>query len=281
MDVEMKEANSRRRRGGGGAARVPSGSAARRSDPYARDASQRRQVSGSIIYPPPEISIKGSSGPTWVVVANLLHGTTADDIKLTFSTFGPIVEVKTRAPASANHPSIAYELAFERPEDAETAVSKFNGALADGRILQVFIKKPEQPKPTASQFTRAAAQAAAQRPRDAAGNLVPVPGPAVPTGPASMRNKKGTADLLDPRAQAQSKAAGKKQQAPAPAVKSLKDRLPEPLLNRLLTPAQAKKVQAEEARKKAIANMPALQKRISVPLAERLAKQAGTPKSDV
>ncbi|SPO42182.1 uncharacterized protein PSFLO_07665 [Pseudozyma flocculosa] len=340
MDVEMRDAPRRSSRRGAGAKAAQN--APRRSDPYARDAKQRpaararydqelldpqepaQYATTGMSYPPPQLNIKGSSGPTWVVVSNLAIGTSAEDIELTFGSFGRVTDVKTRNPPGANHPSVSYEVAFEHRHEADLAVEKFHGALADGRVLSVSIKKPDPPRDPYSQFSRAAAQAIAQRPRERAPNMIPVPQPApapipaaVPTGPAAMRSK-GTAkvaDLLDPRAKkpaaagagGSAKAAHKAAQAKAAApVKSLKDRIPEPLVNRLLTPAQAQKLRAAEARQKAKAEAQAkalalaggkkakaggkaatpggaanLQSRISVPLAQRLAKQAGTPKSDL
>lgn len=46
--------------------------AARRAAPYARE--EPRAAAS--------LSIKGSSGPTWVLVANLVKGTTPDDVKV-------------------------------------------------------------------------------------------------------------------------------------------------------------------------------------------------------
>ena len=281
-------------------------------------------------YPPPELNIRGSSGPTWIVVSNLVVGTSNEDVRLTFSAFGRVDEVKQRPSPSANHPTVSFEVAFDRREDAEQAVDKFNGALADGRILQVSIKKAEVPRDAYSQFNRAAAQAAAQRPREkGSANLIPVPAPlpytptpapavtaAIPTGPASMRSRAHTAQLVDSRAKksnlpsAQRGATANKPNAKATTTaaiptgpkkaaataaakpKPLAQRIPEPLANRLLTPQQAQKLRSEEAKKKArdearaqaikaTGKHTALGKRLGgLPLAQRLVQQAGTPKSD-
>ncbi|EST09351.1 RNA recognition motif domain protein [Kalmanozyma brasiliensis GHG001] len=308
MDVNMRDANRR----GGGRRNGPSDArAARRSDPYARDSrarpnaaaanqsyrgqngshstsAQPAQSQSGMSYPPPELSIRGSSGPTWIVVSNLIAGTSNEDVRLTFGAFGRVEEVKQRPAPSANHPTVGFEVAFERKEDAENAADKFNGALADGRILQVTVKKPETPRDAYSQFNRATAQAVAQRPREKAANMISVPAPlpytpapvpavpaAIPTGPASMRSRVQTAALVEPRARKSNNAAaaannnrkgGKAANAPAVPTgpkkasvtgvaaakpKPLAQRIPEPLANRLLTQEQARKVRAEEAKKKA------------------------------
>ncbi|PWZ00026.1 hypothetical protein BCV70DRAFT_211653 [Testicularia cyperi] len=237
----------------GGRRGASGGRAARRSDPYARDTrargagaapplpqqqQQQQQYQGSqydasgMSYPPPEFSIRGTSGPTWIVVSNLVMGTSNEDVRLTFGAFGKVEDVKQRPAPSSNHPTVSFEVAFDRKEDAEMAVSKFNGALADGRILQVSIKKPDVPRDAYSQFSRATAQAVAQRPRErgpssatgaatgAATNMIPAPAPlpytpapaaavaaAIPTAPASMRTRARAAELLEPRARKNGSAA--------------------------------------------------------------------------
>ncbi|EPQ26653.1 uncharacterized protein PFL1_05633 [Pseudozyma flocculosa PF-1] len=257
MDVEMRDAPRRSSRRGAGAKAAQN--APRRSDPYARDAKQRpaararydqelldpqepaQYATTGMSYPPPQLNIKGSSGPTWVVVSNLAIGTSAEDIELTFGSFGRVTDVKTRNPPGANHPSVSYEVAFEHRHEADLAVEKFHGALADGRVLSVSIKKPDPPRDPYSQFSRAAAQAIAQRPRERAPNMIP----AQKLRAAEARQKA----KAEAQAKALALAGGKKAKAGGKAA----------------TPGGA-------------AN---LQSRISVPLAQRLAKQAGTPKSDL
>lgn len=240
MDVPMQDAN---RRGGGRRNGPANARAARRSDPYARDSRARpsaaaardqnnaqpaQSQAGMSSYPPPEFNIRGSSGPTWIVVSNLVAGTSNEDVRLTFGMFGRVEEVKQRPPPSANHPTVSFEVAFDKREDAETAAEKFNGALADGRILQVSIKKPDTPRDAYSQFNRAAAQAIAQRPREKAANLIPAPAAlpytptpaaavtaAIPTGPASMRSRANTARLVEPRAKQSNGATGAQKNAGA------------------------------------------------------------------
>lgn len=243
----MRDANRR----GGGRRNGPSDArASRRSDPYARDSrarpnasahqsyrdqngansasAQSAQAQAGMSYPPPELNIRGSSGPTWIVVSNLVAGTSNEDVRLTFGAFGRVEEVKQRPAPSASHPTVGFEVAFERREDAENAADKFNGALADGRILQVTVKKPETPRDVYSQFNRATAQAVAQRPREKAANMIPAPAAlpytptpvpavpaAIPTGPASMRSRAQTAALVEPRARKSNGAAPNQRNAAA------------------------------------------------------------------
>ncbi|SPO42312.1 uncharacterized protein PSFLO_07795 [Pseudozyma flocculosa] len=243
MDVEMRDAPRRSSRRGAGAKAAQN--APRRSDPYARDAKQRpaaRARYDQELLDPQEPAQYATTGMSYPPPQLNIKGS-SEDIELTFGSFGRVTDVKTRNPPGANHPSVSYEVAFEHRHEADLAVEKFHGA---------------------SQ-TPAAAGAGGS-------------------------------------AKAAHKAAQAKAAAP---VKSLKDRIPEPLVNRLLTPAQAQKLRAAEARQKAKAEAQAkalalaggkkakaggkaatpgaanLQSRISVPLAQRLAKQAGTPKSDL
>lgn len=258
-------------------------------------------------YPPPELNIRGSSGPTWVVVSNLVLGTSVEDVRLTFGTFGKVEDVKQRSSPSAASSTVGFEVAFSQRQDAQTAVDKFNGALADGRILSVTIKKPDVARDPKSQFERATAQAVAQRPRGH--NLIQAPGPvpytpapaaaaAIPTAPASLKSRARAAELIEPRARKSNAAStpnnkASQQLGAAKTTATLAQRVT-PLANRLLTPAQAQKQQAEEAAKKAKADAKAkalaatgkttvLGKRLGgLPLAQRLLQQdAGTtPKSD-
>lgn len=96
--------------------------ASRRSAPYSR-----------------EVSIKGSSapGPTRVLVANLVKGTSPDDVRLTFEPLGRLVYVRHYAMPNLASNAVAFEVAFEKQGDAATACQKYDGVMADGRVLQV------------------------------------------------------------------------------------------------------------------------------------------------
>ena len=130
MDVPMRDARRGGRKGASNAR------ASRRSDPYARDtrtrpnapAAQRdaaleaptpSTVQTGMSYPPPELSIRGSSGPTWIIVSNLVVGTSTEDVRLTFSSFGRVEEVKQRPAPSANHPTVSFEVACKASKTAE------------------------------------------------------------------------------------------------------------------------------------------------------------------
>ncbi|KAJ9474556.1 ER lumen protein-retaining receptor [Pseudozyma hubeiensis] len=299
MDVPMQDAN---RRGGGGRRNGPANArAARRSDPYARDSrarpnaaaaaaaaprDQNSAASAGTSYAPPELSIRGSSGPTWIVVSNLVAGTSLEDVRLTFGMFGRVEEVKQRPPPSANHPTVSFEVAFDKRENAESAAEKFNGALADGRILQVSIKKPETPRDAYSQFNRATAQAVAQRPREKAANLIPAPAAlpytptpaaavtaAIPTGPASMRSRANTARLVEPRAKQSNVAAGAQKNAPAIGKASAANNNTGKNKNGKVANAAAVPAGPKKATGAAAAKPQSLAQRIPEPLANRLLTQ--------
>lgn len=113
-------------------------SGAQRSAPYEREvrAGQHADVQRSV-------SIKGASGPTWVVVANLVKGTSLEDVRLTFDPIGHVVEVRGyRLPNLASN-AVAFQVAFEQRSDALAACRKFDGVLADGRVLQVTMQGSE------------------------------------------------------------------------------------------------------------------------------------------
>ncbi|KAE8221919.1 hypothetical protein CF319_g4802 [Tilletia indica] len=173
-------------------------------------------------FPPPQFSIRGSSGPYWLLISNLMKGTSAEDIRMTFEPFGAILEVKLRPPPTTNHPSSSFEIAFESRLEAQRAREQFNGALADGRVLSVDFLPPANtpagvafgtgavaaaPAPAApqhthnptgttqssvpyAQFSRSVSQAAQDRKTGPHGEMVPGPAPLaretrpLPTGPA-------------------------------------------------------------------------------------------------
>ncbi|CAD6930880.1 unnamed protein product [Tilletia controversa] len=173
-------------------------------------------------FPPPQFSIRGSSGPYWLLISNLMKGTSAEDIRMTFEPFGAILDVKLRSPPTANHPSSSFEIAFESKDGAQRAREQFNGALADGRVLSVdFLPAATTPAGTSAvstapvptgpqhthnptgttessvpyaQFSRSVSQAAQDRKTGPHGEMVPGPAPLardirpLPTGPAGHNN---------------------------------------------------------------------------------------------
>ena len=90
-----------------------------------------------------EVSIKGSSvpKPTPVIVANLVKGTSPEDVRLTFDALGRLVYVREHHVPSLGANAVAYEVAFEQRADAQAACKKYHGVLADGRVLQVTMKE--------------------------------------------------------------------------------------------------------------------------------------------
>lgn len=77
-------------------------------------------------------TIKGASGPTKVLVANLAKGTSVDDVKAAFSECGEIT--KAHFPQAGN-----VEVTFTTRAGANAAVAKFNNAIADGQVLKAAI----------------------------------------------------------------------------------------------------------------------------------------------
>ncbi|KAK0522855.1 hypothetical protein OC834_006122 [Tilletia horrida] len=182
-------------------------------------------------YPPPQFNIRGSSGPYWLLIANLMKGTSTEDIRMTFEPFGAIQEVRLRQPPTSNHPSSSFEIAFESRVDAQRAREQFNGALADGRVLSVdFLPVASTPagvaagtssgvapvapqhthNPTGTtessvpyaQFSRSVSQAAQDRKTGPHGEMVPGPAPLprdtrpFPGATAAAGQQGGRRDLL-------------------------------------------------------------------------------------
>lgn len=117
------------------------------------------------------LSIKGASGPTWVIVANLVRGTSPQDVRLTFETFGKVTDVRRYSMRELPNNAVAFEVGFENRGDAIGACRKYNGVLADGRVLQVVLQ--EEAKKAASapapESAPAPAPAAAPAPAQSAG----------------------------------------------------------------------------------------------------------------
>ncbi|WFD32643.1 hypothetical protein MSPP1_003692 [Malassezia sp. CBS 17886] len=211
MDVDMRDAT----RGGRAPRRSVSGN--QRAAPYSRgDAS---------------LSIKGASGPTWVVVANLVKGTTPEDLKR---------YTMRDLPSNA----VAFELGFEKRSDAVAACDKYDGVLADGRVLQVTLQgaSPEprvepraQPRAWAADATSRLGVPIAASPGAPAVALPSAPTAATPDAvlPLAQRRQLAEAEARYLREREQillRKAGPKKEARPAP----LKNRLGSlPLAQRL------------------------------------------------
>ncbi|WFD24737.1 Structural maintenance of chromosomes protein 3 [Malassezia equina] len=96
---------------------------------------------------PREMSIKGTSGPTHVIVANVAQGTSLEDVKLTFEPLGRLVQVRRHNMPNLPSNSLAFRMSFESRAAAEAACRKYDGVLADGRVLQVTLEAPPAPAP--------------------------------------------------------------------------------------------------------------------------------------
>lgn len=114
-----------------GRRRAPRRAPAQRAAPYARDA------------PRSALSIKGASGPTWIIVANLVRGTSLEDVRLTFDPIGRVQEVRGYKMPNLASNAMAFQVAFEQRNDAVAACRKYDGVLADGRVLQVTLQGAE------------------------------------------------------------------------------------------------------------------------------------------
>ncbi|PWN42409.1 hypothetical protein IE81DRAFT_323570 [Ceraceosorus guamensis] len=130
-DAERRSSSQNQNRGG-----------ARESDAnWEHDRYQGDEASKGT-FPPTQLSIRGYSGPTWVLVSNLLLGTSAADVDSTFRQYGKVLTVQKREPPGPNHPSVAYYVAFNDNAEAREAVKTLDKALADGRILTVGLCGP-------------------------------------------------------------------------------------------------------------------------------------------
>ncbi|UZJ53131.1 hypothetical protein CBS101457_002451 [Exobasidium rhododendri] len=277
-----------------------------RAAPYSRPETSRRASSGirqeekadtssSKAWPPNQLSIRGASGPFWVVVANLLHGTTEADIQETFQQFGEIEDVHPRKAPSDNHPSVAFEIAFTLRSSADSAIEKLDGALADGRLLQVSLRDPNKFNtisqavlpPVAVQVVSAPAAAPIHQ-----RELMPT----IPSGPrAQQHSANGGRELLQPNIKQQQQQqyiveqphARQRSQIVAPVVAAAPS-----LHSRLMSVNELKTLQRQQARAaivgkvvpgvpkgpKGTVSTPAtsvpLAKRIALPLAMRLSEEA-------
>lgn len=113
---------------------------------------------------------------------------------MTFEQFGEVLEVYQRPPPSQNYPSVAFEVSFQEKEDAFQSIDKFDGALADGRILGVQFKStigdPRSPGHESMQRQLTSADLE-RRGGVATKELIPSPAP-LPRGPEAYNDR----DLL-------------------------------------------------------------------------------------
>lgn len=225
MDVDMRD--------GTRVSRSARRSANRRSAPYSR-----------------EVNIKGSSAPTTVIVANLVKGTSPEDVRLTFEPLGRLVHVRHYSMPNLASNAVAFEVAFEQRSDALAACQKYDGVLADGRVLQVTMHVP----PTV------------------AGATGELPGAGAGTGGKSVSGPS--------RSRGSKRQSSAQKEAPAVSDRFEAEQLPLPILRRLAQ-AEAKYLAETErilrdkdapAAATTSGKTPSLKDRLgSLPLAQRLA----------
>ncbi|OQE28144.1 hypothetical protein PENFLA_c005G01924 [Penicillium flavigenum] len=86
------------------------------------------------------MSIKGASGPFYVIGRNFAPGTTAADIQ---SALEPITGPMLNCQIVASHPSVVAEFAYAEKTAAELVVANFHNQRADGRLLTMTLKSPK------------------------------------------------------------------------------------------------------------------------------------------
>ncbi|KGO77030.1 hypothetical protein PITC_005550 [Penicillium italicum] len=83
------------------------------------------------------MTIKGASGPFFVVGRNFAPGTTAADIQ---SALEPITGPMLSCQIVASQPSVVAEFAYAEKTAAELSVANFHNQRADGRLLTMTLK---------------------------------------------------------------------------------------------------------------------------------------------
>ncbi|KAJ9095827.1 hypothetical protein QFC19_007442 [Naganishia cerealis] len=93
--------------------------------------------------------IKGAGNPQMkVVIEGLVQGTTAVDVEFAFKQHVNIIAAALVPSSSPS--SVSAELTVENREVAQQMVEKFNGIIADGNPLKVWIVEPQAPAPLMS-----------------------------------------------------------------------------------------------------------------------------------
>ncbi|KAJ3292674.1 hypothetical protein HK104_005115 [Borealophlyctis nickersoniae] len=86
------------------------------------------------------LSIRGTASAT-VEVTNLHSDVSEEDLKATFGSFGRILDVKLARDGAGRATGVA-RIKFETRGPALNAIAKFNGQIADGKILSVTEVQP-------------------------------------------------------------------------------------------------------------------------------------------
>lgn len=195
-----------------------------------------------------------------------------------------------RRPPSENHPSVAFEIAFTQRSTANIAIEKLDGALADGRLLQVTLRDANKfgtHKPTAP----IAAPFEVQTPPIAATPANRELFPTIPSGPKAQQQGMQNGQ---PRPQ-QAHQAASISRGPKPSKAPVAAAPVNSLQSRMMSAAELKTLQKQQARAaairpKSIPGVPTgpkgtvatpattaaipLSKRITLPLAMRLSEEA-------
>ncbi|OZJ06493.1 hypothetical protein BZG36_00492 [Bifiguratus adelaidae] len=88
---------------------------------------------------PAAFNIKGEGGPTGIIIMNLDLGANADDVRTAFGEFGDITACDLFYDRNGRSTGTA-EVQFVSKAAALAAIKKYDGAVADGRILHVQLK---------------------------------------------------------------------------------------------------------------------------------------------
>ncbi|KAL8715097.1 MAG: hypothetical protein Q9220_001054 [cf. Caloplaca sp. 1 TL-2023] len=92
-----------------------------------------------------EITIRGSAGPYTVIGSNFAPGTTAADIE---SAMFPVGGEMQDCRIVSKMPTVMAEMVFSEKARAEDVIATFNNKKADGRLLSVYMKSSNPPKPS-------------------------------------------------------------------------------------------------------------------------------------
>lgn len=154
-------------------------------------------------------------------------------VQLTFESFGPLAGVRRASLPNLANNAVAFEVGFVQRRDALAACRKYDGVLADGRVLQVTLQAA-QPAAQPAPAPRAAAPTAGKGdlPLSVQRELAEAEARYLAEREAIVGGAQGKAG------KAAGKAAGKKKAVATPAV---------PLKQRLGSLPLAKRLQASPA----------------------------------
>ncbi|MFZ1794866.1 MAG: RNA-binding protein, partial [Anaerolineae bacterium] len=85
-------------------------------------------------------------------VGNLSYGTTEEDLKTLFSQAGAVKSVQVIKDRDSGRSKGFAFVEMESPNDAQQAITKFNGANYQERALTVNIARPREERPAGGGF---------------------------------------------------------------------------------------------------------------------------------